>query len=209
MPKLRDITGMRFGNLIALRYERPKWVCVCDCGTETTANANHLLQRKKKSCGCIRKSVIGGLHNHGMSGHRLAHVYEGMISRCYNPKHPAYARYGGRGIVVCERWLGHPENFIQDMGACPDGMTLDRINNDGNYDPNNCRWATRLQQGSNQRSNVFIEAFGQRQTIANWARQIGISSTALKARLKSGWSKQEAVSTPPRTRNGSNVQRKV
>ena len=116
-----------------------------------------------------------------------------MIQRCNNPSNPRFQDYGGRGIRVCERWEEF-SNFIHDMGLRPStGHSIERINNDGNYEPNNCRWATRKQQGSNKRNNTNITCDGVTQTIAAWADQLGVSQQKLRHRVKKGWSHERTV----------------
>jgi hypothetical protein len=119
-----------------------------------------------------------------------------MLRRCLTPSDTAYARYGGRGITVCERWRRF-ENFLSDMGECPEGLTLDRIDNAGGYAPENCRWADRVTQGRNKSNNRVLEFKGKKQTLAAWAEELSISDRLLTARLnRLGWSVFQALSTP-------------
>lgn len=119
-----------------------------------------------------------------------------MKRRCLNPNNFAYSRYGGRGITVCDRWLESFENFLVDMGEAPPGMSLDRIDNDGNYKPGNCRWATPLEQGSNKCNNHLIEFEGKTQSLSQWANEYGIQVGTLWYRLKEGWLIEEALTKP-------------
>jgi hypothetical protein len=123
-------------------------------------------------------------------------VWQNMIRRCYEPNKKDYKNYGGRGIGVCSRWLESFENFYVDMGDCPEGMTLDRKNNDGNYCKENCRWATKIEQMNNKRSNVWKEYKGERKTVAQWARSLDIHEGTLRTRFRSGWSVDRAFNTP-------------
>lgn len=116
-----------------------------------------------------------------------------MVQRCTNPKRKRYADYGGRGIQVCDRWRKF-ENFLADMGPRPEGMELDRIENDGNYEPGNCRWSTPTTQSNNRRSNRLLSFNGETLTVADWARRTGISAPAIAKRLKRGWSIEKALS---------------
>lgn len=119
-----------------------------------------------------------------------------MKTRCGNPQHKSYCRYGGRGISVCERWNSF-DNFLADMGSRPLGTTLDRIDTDGHYEPGNCRWATRKQQMDNQRKTVFVECFGLRLTLADWSLRTGVSKESLRRRLLRGVAPEVALASPP------------
>jgi hypothetical protein len=122
-------------------------------------------------------------------------TWRNMRSRCENPNVPAYKNYGGRGITVCERWQDFP-SFLADMGERPEGMTIERINNDGNYEPDNCRWATRRQQGRNTRANQLVTLDGETKCLTEWAEERGIKMPTLWARLRLGWTPEEAITTP-------------
>jgi hypothetical protein len=157
-----DLTGHRFGRLIALRrtYEnkRSMWLCRCDCGESKLVPYASLAYGLTRSCGCLQRELISKRtfrHGEARSPGREETVeyktWAAMLGRCRNPKHQAYKNYGGRGITVCDRWLTF-ENFLADMGRRPSKeLSIDRINNDGNYEPGNCRWATRKEQIANQR----------------------------------------------------------
>lgn len=142
---------------------------------------------------------------HGLSGSGTRKSWEAMVRRCTNSDDKDFPRYGGRGISVCERWLSF-EAFVADMGVRPDGLTIGRIDNDGNYEPGNCRWETFDEQNNNRRSNRSVTFDGRTQTIAQWAREAGISRALLRYRLNAGWSLQDALNTKPqrRTDNAEN-----
>ena len=126
-----------------------------------------------------------------------------MKSRCCNPNNTDWHHYGGRGVKVCERWLNSFEAFLEDMGETLKGMSIDRIDNDGDYSPENCRWATLAEQCNNRRTNHIIEANGKAQNIAQWAKELGVCSSALSGRLNRGWSAEDAVNTPARVRRNA------
>ncbi len=120
-----------------------------------------------------------------------------MKSRCCNPNNTDWHHYGGRGVKVCERWLNSFEAFLEDMGETLKGMSIDRIDNDGDYEPGNCRWATQMEQTNNQRSNRIVEANGKAQNIAQWAKELGVKKSLIRDRiLLLNWSAEDAVNTP-------------
>ena len=138
-----------------------------------------------------------GRHIHGMSGTPTHMAWVGMRQRCLNPSGNRYHRYGGRGIKVCERWLESFENFLADMGESPIGMSLDRIDNDGDYEPNNCRWADDSEQNRNRSIAKIVTAQGITMTLPEWSDKTGIPQHVLRNRLyRDGWDTDRAVSTP-------------
>lgn len=203
-----DITGMRFSKLTVLGYRGPAtadgrpWKCVCDCGNNVNASRSRLMSGHTRSCGCIKREVAAAnvkklSLKHGLYETRVFKVWSSMIERCGNPSHPAYSQYGGRGITVCNRWLSSVERFLEDMGHPPDGLSIDRIDNDGNYEPGNCRWASRKEQSRNRRTNRIIEFRGERLCLMEWAERLGISFQTLRHRFLRGWSVEDALTMPP------------
>ena len=156
MPKAIDITGHRFGRLTAVsRHDKPgnrwRWLCRCDCGKAVIVQIGSLRSGNGKSCGCLQKEIASRVNTtHGMSKTREFFVWKAMLQRCLNPNCKDFKYYGGRGIKPCERWLEFT-NYFADTVVQPEGLTLDRIDNNGNYEKSNCRWATPKQQSGNRR----------------------------------------------------------
>lgn len=213
MGKCVNLTGMRFGRLLVLkRVENDKhgasqWLCKCDCGKEHIAQAKSLKNGAIKSCGCLaierrREACKISNSTHKLSKTRLYRVWAGMKQRCLDPKHRHYQAYGGKGIKVCADWLSF-EPFHDwaiangyDANAKRGECTLDRIDNNGNYEPSNCKWATVKEQANNKRTNRYIEYNGETHTIAEWAQIIGISKNALWERLRRKWTIEQALTKP-------------
>lgn len=210
MGKIKDLTGKKFGMLkvisrAGVKYNRRViWLCKCDCGNEVEVGSELLIGGKTKSCGCIRgngqhkrgKDFKG--HRHGMSYTPIHDVWLHMRQRCYNPRDSFYADYGGRGITVCEKWETF-EGFYEDMGPLyQDGLTIDRIDVNGNYCKDNCRWVDSITQANNKRNNRIETIGGVTDTLTNLCRLYGISERAVRTRLKIGWSIEKALKTPIR-----------
>jgi len=197
----KDNTGLIFGRLTAIApveratNKRIKWLCICQCGTEVSVEAQSLHLGKTKSCGCIHSEVlIKRNSSHGRVATPEYYSWGDLIQRCDNPNNIGYHNYGGRGITYDKRWSSF-ELFFKDMGKKPTRKhTLDRMNNEGNYKKNNCRWATRAEQSRNTRRNRHITAFGETQLLCEWAREGGVASPLIAYRLDHGWSPERAVS---------------
>lgn len=190
--------------------------CECACGTRFDCIWQSLRTGNTRSCGCLRSdssSKNGPLrarHGHARGGRRTPEyrVWVGMHTRCYNDKTALYLRYGGRGICVCERWHVF-ENFLSDMGPRPSGLSLDRIDNDGNYEPVNCRWATPVEQCRNRSDNVFFEHDGHRATLVEWSERTGFTTECIWQRIRRGWSLKDALTKPLRVARGPGPRRKA
>ncbi len=187
---LERIPGLNKSRQIVFR-------CICQCGKEGRVTGMALRTGASKSCGCLAKEMSSArASTHGLNKHPLYGVWSLMMHRCYNPKNSAFPNYGARGIKVCERWHD-VSNFIADVTPTYiEGLTLDRKENDGDYCPDNTRWATRKQQASNRRSNVLFAHGGVTKTIFQWAEHFNIPPRTFWARLKRGWSFEKASSTP-------------
>jgi len=201
-PYVKDLSGQRFGRLLVTSYAGRKntstfWNCLCDCGNSCQIDGCSLKRGFTRSCGCLAKETRIILKTtHGFAKHPLWNTYILMIKRCYNPKNPSYGSYGGRSITVCDRWRESFENFLADMGERPAGCSLDRIDNDGPYSPDNCRWATTLQQNNNKRRNHRLTHDGETLTITEWANRLGISRKAILSRLRYEWSTERILTEP-------------
>lgn len=202
MGKFIDLTGRKFGRLTVIerstnRGEKVAWLCKCECGNIHVSLGNSLLRGKTKSCGCIREEKPNRT-KHGMWGTPIHSDWGNIKKRCYNPKSEAYGDYGGRGIAMCDRWRESFEAFYEDVSKLPhfgeQGYTLNRINNNGDYEPDNVEWADRVTQNNNKRNSLFVEYNGKKQTIAQWAKEYNMSYTTLWSRLyKYHWSIQKAL----------------
>lgn len=185
-------------------------VCECTCGEIVVAKTATLKNGHRRSCGCLNSDVtIARCTTHGGSGSLEYQIYRSMVKRCCKPNEKRYADYGGRGIRVCDRWLDKKTgfaNFIGDMGVRPSlAHSIDREDNDGNYCPENCRWATAVEQGRNQRRNRLISYDGETRCLTAWAEKFGLSLSTLKHRLKDGWAIEKAFKTPAMRRKTSST----
>lgn len=182
MPKkCESLAGKQFGEWTVLREAEPvadkrRWHCQCSCGVERDVYQDHLRRGMSTSCG------LGHMKLPRNTPGRSSWV--SMLSRCRNKNHEAYHRYGGRGITVCQRWQDGFDNFYADMGPRPDGMSLERIDSNGNYEPDNCKWATTQEQQNNTCTNRFIEVDGERLTVAQLARKQNVKYETMYSRLK-------------------------
>lgn len=194
-----DIAGQRFGRLVAVRYQpdKKKWECLCDCGNTTSVDGTLLRTGNTKSCGCFNRDLgVARFTTHGKSALPEFGVWAGMKARCYNPNNESYPSYGGRGIRICESWLNGFAVFYADMGDRPGpGWTIERINNDGNYEPANCKWIPRPDQSKNRRGLHLITIAEITHTLAEWSRLSGVKETTLFRRIKTNWPVEELLTT--------------
>lgn len=212
MANFIDLTGQRFGRLTVIErsFSKPKgktWFkCRCDCGNVVNVWSVYLRNGTTKSCGCLNRELASTRLKaqkleagcDGRSETRLYKVWRGMISRCSNPNTHYYEGYGGRGIIVCTEWAESFEAFREWAlsHGYADNLTIDRIDNNGNYSPENCRWVTMKVQANNMRSTHLITYRGKTLSVSQWASELKISRATIVSRLRNGWSDALALSTP-------------
>lgn len=204
MAKVKGMTGQRFGKLAVIEFAgmnhegSAMWKCICDCGKDTVVRGYTLRRGDTQSCGCfIGEAASVRNATHRMTKTRLYVCWKSMKSRCYYENDVAFERYGGRGIKVSKEWrddfLAFREWALKN--GYEDNLTLDRIDSNGNYEPNNCRWLTLAAQQSNRSDTIHLEFNGKNQTLTEWAHEIGISVAQLSKRLKNGMSIEDAITT--------------
>jgi len=196
-----DLTGRTFGNLTAVGYEktrnekgrnRGKWTCGCTCGGFRKVSSQRLRSGHTTHCGCKYPRTIAKVSVSRNSAEYRTWVQ--IRQRCYNKKHKNYLQYGGRGIIVCARWHEF-KNFYEDMGPRPAGLTIDRIESNGNYEPGNCRWADMTTQNNNSSNCRWITFNGETLTLTGWANRLGIGLASLTERIQR-WTLEKALTTP-------------
>ncbi len=198
--RLIDLTGRKFGILTVIARadvaaSHVHWNCVCDCGNTCRVSGINLRRGATKSCGCRQARVKHGRARRGQWTPEYS-AWNSVMTRCYNKNDKGYQYWGGRGIRVCSRWHD-VNNFIADMGPRPSPLhSIDRIDNDGDYEPSNCRWATSKQQTDNRRNSRLIEFDGRTQTLAQWASEVGLAWGTIAHRIRQGWSIERALRTP-------------
>lgn len=211
MPKRIDLTGQRFGLLTVTEHAgadnagRATWRCACDCGGEKVVKAAELTRKTRngtRSCGCLQlaqRQAAARAKSHAYSRTnwpRERKAWENMIQRCTEPTNIGYANYGGRGIAVCEQWLQSFRAFADDMGRAPIGGTIERIDNDKPYTPDNCKWVSRKEQANNRRNNRLLTHNGKTQTVSQWADELGIPGRTLYQRLYRGLPTDRVLAHP-------------
>ena len=194
--RTRDLTGERFGNLVVTAAAGSKdgsrmWHCACDCGKAVTFATTDLQTARCRSCGCGRHRT-----KHARARSPEYGAWRHIKSRCYNVNCSEYPNYGARGIVMCDEWINSFEAFFAEVGERPSALhSIDRIDNNGNYEPGNVRWATQTVQNRNKRVNVYIEYGGERRTLSEWSKRLGMPFNTLRARVKR-WGVEKAITTP-------------
>lgn len=201
MP-LKDLTGQRFGFLTVVsrgnsKHEISYWNCICDCGKETTVARPSLIQGRTRSCGCYHDKAcgerIGNIRRtHGMTNTRLYAIWESMRARCNNKNNKRYNRYGGRGIKICKEWNTF-ECFMDWAlsSGYQEGLSIERINFDGNYEPQNCKWIPKNEQAKNTSTNRRITINGETKNMSEWARNAGVCPQTISYRIKKGYPESE------------------
>lgn len=203
MRKKENLVGRKFGNLTVIEeapdYVSPlgkrmtQWKCKCDCGNEIVATSRNIKTLHTKSCGCLNHIQI-----HGMTNARIYKIWQDVKTRCYYPSHKSHKNYGGRGITMCDEWKDNAKAFIDwsFSHGYSDDLTLDRIDSDKGYSPNNCRWVTMKVQENNRRNNHKLEYNGETHTISEWANIYGVKHGLISQRLRLGWPIEKAITTP-------------
>lgn len=198
MAKAKDLTGQRFGRLTVIRRDEvnasdghASWICRCDCGKIISARSSLLRQGKTKSCGCLARDLtVARSKTHGMSRTKVHRIWSGMKQRCFHVSDNAYSHYGGRGITICDEWRDDFVAFYDYVSKLEhfgeEGYSLDRINNEGNYEPGNVRWATVKQQARNRRTSHTVEINGEKVTVTEIASRAGVGRTTVNRRLAKG-----------------------
>ena len=211
--RIIDLVGQRFTRLVVTgrapnkseKDTNARWHCTCDCGKAVIAYGQDLRREKFKSCGCLNAERI---YKHGDSRSKEYRTWITMRQRCENPNAEGYEKYGAKGIKVCERWASY-ENFKSDMGECPTPRhTIDRIDGDKGYEPENCRWATYAEQNRNLSNNVVVDINGVKNIMADWCVIYKIRRTTVETRIKNGWDVIKAIKTPVGS-VGVNLRRKA
>lgn len=209
MSRRIDLTGQRFGRLVITRFVgtdkhwNHRYEYVCDCGNTGTVLDSNLRSGQVKSCGCLKRDLtIARSTKHGLSGGnrgrtRLYNIWLKMRARCLNPSDPNYPYYGGRGITICPEWNDFAAfHAWAYANGYRDDLTLDRIDNDGPYSPDNCRWVPAKRQARNRRNNRLLTFRGETKSVVEWAEEVGIPAHTLRQRLHRGWPVERALTTP-------------
>ena len=210
MAKFKDLTGLKFGRLTVIKLDHKKqrndkrgtrcyWLCECDCGNITTVLTEALKSGHTKSCGCLGKEKrLEANKTHNLTNNRIYSIWHGIKARCFNNNEKAYKNYGERGITLCEEWKNNFMTFYNWSinNGYQDNLTIDRINVNGNYEPNNCRWVNQKQQSRNMRKNHNITYKGETHCLAEWAEILDINYSTLTERVRKNWSVEDIFKKP-------------
>ncbi|MEK4302424.1 hypothetical protein MKY30_23990 [Oceanobacillus sp. FSL W8-0428] len=209
IAKPLDLTGDKYGRLTAMKLSyRDKrsnsfWICKCDCGNETVVRIGDLRSGNTTSCGCFReeqsnKALVERSTTHGHTKTRLYTIWHGMKLRCYTKSNASYKYYGGRGISVCDEWKDDFASFRtwSLSNGYKEGLTIDRVDANGNYEPSNCRWINYKGQARNKRNNKIITYRGESKTISEWSEITNIKQSTISERVRLGWDEAEAITRP-------------
>jgi hypothetical protein len=199
-------SGQKFNRLTALKgvySKKPneyKWLFRCGCGNEKIIRKSYVIKGITKSCGCLTKERLKNnppKRKHGQTGNKVYYTWQAMKDRCLKASNQMFPNYGGRGIKVCDKWLESFENFLEDMGEPPSPKhSIDRIDNNGNYEPSNCRWATDKEQSRNKTNTKFVDYKGQEKPLLDWCDELNLSYQLMRGRLLTGWTAERAFTTP-------------
>lgn len=219
----QDLIGKKFGRLTVISEAEPKkdsrgyyvpmYHCKCDCGNELDVRYTDLLSGNTQSCGCLQSERASqARYKHGETGTKLYWAYSHMMQRCYNPKNESYKNYGARGIEVCDEWREKPDginnffNWAKANGFDENnkGLTLERINTNGNYEPSNCEWADNVAQANNKRTNINLNVAGHRLTVKQFSREFHCNYQTTLDRVKRGWTVEELIAIDPSVKLQSN-----
>lgn len=209
MKEAQDLSGQRFGHLVVLEFDHKDtksrkrfWKCKCDCGKNCIVYQNHLKSGHTKSCGCLHSTkninVTHGCCRRTVPKKRIYKIWIGMKNRCFNKNNQAYNKYGGRGITVCEEWLDFSKfKEWSFKHGYSDNLTIDRIDVNGNYCPENCRWVNEIIQANNRRSSIYLTVDNETHTISEWTKIYNLPRGLISSRInKLGWDIKKAITTP-------------
>ena len=205
MSKLKDLVGLQFTRLTVIDFDGVRgkhsfWKCECECGSVLVVSSCNLVRGNTKSCGCLQiERTKKALTTHGRSDATIYNMWRTMVNRCYNKTQDSYSNYGGRGMAVCKRWLKF-ENFLDDMGDRPFlNAQIDRIDNNKGYQPDNCRWVTPKENARNKLNTIMLFWEGKETPLIELGEKYGVHYKCLYKRIRSGWTIEKALLTPPRS----------
>ena len=204
--RFKDLTGLKFNSLTVIgldhvsKYHQCVWLCKCDCGNQTTVQSWNLTSGRKKSCGCLAKmkyaeTIRKRCTKHGLNGHPLYHTWKNIRQRCGNPSNNSYGNYGGRGIHLCDEWNDFPTFYDWAIAnGWESGLSIERIDNNGDYCPENCRFATLKEQSRNRRKTVFLTYDGVKKPLSEWCEMLGLNMKTCYGRMHDyGWTDPEEI----------------